>query len=250
MADESRRKSILYLQFSIFNPLSSILYLYSLSSSVDLRSSPRIQTMTIFFHCGAKRILPLCLLSLIILLPIGCKDNGSRGKQLTMAVNSGVEGDALKQAARDYEARSGVRINIAEFPYDNLFEKELVDLTAGSGAYDLIMLDDPWFPRFSVQNVLTDLAPFYQKRGEAGPDSDFVSSSLALCKHPYETGNLFALPYVGNSQLFFYRKDLFEKHNLKPPATWNDVLAAAKTIQEKESAGANGGQIYGSAMGA
>jgi ABC-type glycerol-3-phosphate transport system substrate-binding protein len=60
------------------------------------------------------------------------------GKQdtrtLTLAINSGVEGDALKQAARDYEAQTGVHINIAEFPYANLFEKELVDLNAHSGA--------------------------------------------------------------------------------------------------------------------
>ena len=67
-------------------------------------------------------------------------------RSLTLAVNSGVEGDALKQAALDYEAQTGVHINIAEFPYANLFEKELIDLSARSGAYDLIMLDDPWFP--------------------------------------------------------------------------------------------------------
>ena len=77
------------------------------------------------------------------------------------------------------------------------------------------MLDDPWFPRFATERVLTDLTPLFQKRGAAGPDGDFVPSSIALCKHPYESGDLYALPYVGNSQLFFYRKDLFEKHNLK-----------------------------------
>src|SRR5262245_47889506 len=171
-----------------------------------------------------------------------CKNNTSQNqKQITLAVNSGVEGDALKQAARDYEAQTGVRVQIAEFPYANLFEKELVDLNSNTGAYDLIMLDDPWFPRFASQNLLTDLAPLYQKRGIAGADDDFVKSSLALCRHPYETGVLNALPYVGNSQLFFYRKDLFEKHSLKKPDTWADVLAAARTIDEKEKTGAPSG---------
>ncbi len=169
-------------------------------------------------------------------------------KQLTLAVVSGVEGEALKQAAHDYEAQSNVHIDIAQLPYTNLFEKELIDLKSRTGAYDLIMLDDPWFPRFASEQLLTDLSPLFQQRGQSGPDSDFVETSIALCRHPYQTGSLFALPYVGNSQLFFYRKDLFEKHALKPPATWNDVLTAAKTIQEKESAGANGGQIYGYVM--
>jgi multiple sugar transport system substrate-binding protein len=92
------------------------------------------------------------------------------------------------------------------------------------------------------------LTPLLQKRGQSGPDSDFVEASLNVCRHPFQTGALYALPYVGNSQLFFYRKDLFEKNSLKAPATWNDVLAAAKTIQEKENAGANGGQVYGYVM--
>ena len=178
---------------------------------------------------------------------VGCKGNGA--KQLSLAVVSGVEGDALKQAALDYEALHGVHINIAEFPYDNLFEKELIDLSAGTGAYDLIMLDDPWFPRFASENRLASLAPAYQKRGLGGPGDDFVGASLAVCKHPYESGDLLALPYVGNSQLFFYRKDLFEKHNLKEPATWDDVLTAAKTIDERERTGApGGGRVYGYVM--
>ena len=87
-----------------------------------------------------------------------------------------------------------------------------------------------------------------QKRGQSGPDSDFVDTSVALCRHPYESGPLYALPYVGNSQLFFYRKDLFEKHSLKALETWNDVLAAVKTIHEKETTGANGGRIHGYVM--
>ena len=171
------------------------------------------------------------------------------GQTLTLAINSGVEGDALRQAAKDYEAQTGVHIDIAEFPYANLFEKELIDLNSRTGAYDLIMLDDPWFPKFASLEVLTDLTPLLQQRGRQKPDDDFVATSLALCRHPYQTGTLLALPYVGNSQLFFYRKDLFQKHNLKEPATWDDVLAAAKAIGEQEMNGApGGGKVYGYVM--
>jgi len=187
------------------------------------------------------------LLTLLLLLTLSCTNQPAR-KQLTLAVVSGVEGEALKQAARDYEQQTGTHIEIAEFPYTNLFEKELIDLKARTSAYDLIMVDDPWFPRFGHEQVLTELTPLLQKRGQTGPDSDFVETSVALCRHPYQTGPLYALPYVGNSQLFFYRKDLFDKYSLKAPSTWNDALAAAKTIHEKETNGANGGRVYGYVM--
>jgi multiple sugar transport system substrate-binding protein len=177
-----------------------------------------------------------------------CQGNGKQINTLTLAINSGVEGDALKQAAKDYEQQTGIQIRFAEFPYANLFEKELIDLNARTGAYDLIMLDDPWFPKFASLNVLTDLTPLLQKRGLRGPDEDFVATSIALCRQ-FQNGPLLALPYVGNSQLFFYRKDLFQKHNLKEPATWDDVLTAAKTISENETTGApGGGKIYGYVM--
>src|SRR6201988_3503518 len=166
--------------------------------------------------------LSLILVSLVLLA--SCTGNPQR-KQLTLAVVSGVEGEALKQAARDYETLKNVHIEIAEFPYANLFEKELIDLTARTGAYDLIMLDDPWFPKFASLQVLTELTPLLQKRGQSGPDEDFVGASIALGREPFQTGVLYALPYVGNSQLFFYRKDLFQKHNLKEPVTWADLLA-------------------------
>ena len=115
-------------------------------------------------------------LSLILVLLVvftSCTSNHQR-KQITLAVVSGVEGEALKQAAADYEKQTGTHIEIAEFPYTNLFEKELIDLKARTGAYDLIMLDDPWFPRFAHEQVLTELTPLLQKRGQSGPDSDFV----------------------------------------------------------------------------
>lgn len=178
---------------------------------------------------------------LLSLLFLGCSHTNGKEAHLTLAVNAGVEGDALRAAARDYQATFNVEITIAEFPYANLFEKELIDLTNRTGAYDLIMLDDPWFPRFAERGLLTELTPLYERRGLEGPDDDFVAASLALCRHPYGTGTLYALPYVGNSQLFFYRKDLFEKYRLSPPETWDDVLTAARTIAERE-------QIYGYVM--
>ena len=193
----------------------------------------------------------LAILLLLVVVTMSCSKDQQQSsrKQLTVAAMAGPEGEALKQAALDYEAQTGVHLSITEFPYANLFDKEMIDLNARTGAYDLIMLDDPWFPIFASKQFLTELTPLLQKRGQNGPDSDFVETSLALCRHPYQTGSLYALPYVGNSQLFFYRKDLFEKHSLNPPATWDDVLAAAKTIQEKETGSGMYGYVMRAAQG-
>ncbi len=171
----------------------------------------------------------------------GCS-RAPAGPRLVVAVNAGVEGDALKQAARDYQRVAGVRMEIVELPYGNLFEKAMLDLDSRTGAYDVIMMDDPWFPRLASDEKLAPLEPLYAKAGVAGPDADFIASSLALGHEPYPNGPLYALPYVGNSQFFFYRRDLFEKHGLPAPKTWDDVRQAARRISAAEKG------IYGYVM--
>jgi len=152
--------------------------------------------------------------------------NRTPEKTLTIAVNAGVEGTALKLAAREWGAARGVRVEVVELPYANLFEKEQLDLTSKTGAYDVIMLDDPWFP-LMLQGSL--IAPLPHPL-----DADFIASCVEVCKDPKHPDVHFAVPYVGNSQLFFYRKDLFAKYGLAAPQTWDDVLGAAKKISAAE----------------
>jgi multiple sugar transport system substrate-binding protein len=158
------------------------------------------------------------VLTVMLALLAACSRSGSN-KTLTIAVNAGVEGTALKAVARDWGEIHNTRIEVVELPYANLFEKESLDLQSRTGAYDVIMMDDPWFPKLVADSGLTPLP--------RPPDPDFLASTLAVCRN---AGNFYALPYVGNSQLFFYRKDLFEKYKLGPPDRWQDVLKAAQTI--------------------
>lgn len=165
-------------------------------------------------------------LALGLALLAGCGKSGV--KTLTVAVNAGVEGTALKAAAAEWAELHKTYVEVVELPYANLFEKESLDLSSRTGAYDVIMIDDPWFPKLAPD--LTALS--------RTPDPDFLESCMAVCRL---SGTLYALPYVGNSQLFFYRKDLFDKYKLGAPDRWDKVLADAKTIVEKE-------KIYGYVM--
>ena len=45
-------------------------------------------------------------------------------------------------------------------------------------------------------------------------------------------GTQYALPVDPNMQILVYRKDLFEQKGLKPPATWDELMAAAKAFQD------------------
>ena len=63
---------------------------------------------------------------------------------------------------------------------------------------------------------------------------DFVEPARRVSRYPVGSGPYYAVPFVGNVELFAYRRDLFEKNGLARPESWTDVLNAAKTISEAE----------------
>ena len=150
---------------------------------------------------------------------------------LTLAVPSGSEGDGLRAAAADYSKLKGISIDMVQAPYANLFEKGANAGAAKSGAYDIILMDDPWLPFFAENGYLEELTSYFNAIGTDGPDSDFLAKSLAVCRNPYGTGRYVCLPYVGNAQMFFYDPQQFAANGVSgAPKTWDDVLKAGGAI--------------------
>lgn len=137
--------------------------------------------------------------------------------------------EAMRVAIAAYEeANPHVHIEYLGLPWSGLREKITVELVEGRGDFDLIILDDPWTSEFLPAGFLENLEPWFERTGKELSD-DFIESLLALGRWPYPDGAQYALPIVGNVQLFAYRRDLFEAHGLAhPPATWTDVLEAAE----------------------
>ena len=154
-----------------------------------------------------------------------------QGERLVIAGRDGVYGEGLGRMVELYrEANPDVSIELLQLPYDNLYEKLVIGMREGAGAYDVVILDDTWAPEFMAQGWLADL-----ERLGGGLDDDFVGPTAAVSRHPYPDGTPYAVPIVGNVEMFAYRSDLFEKHGLEaPPASWSDVLNAASTIDDAE----------------
>src|SRR5579875_1756606 len=115
--------------------------------------------------------------------------------QLNVGVVAGVEIRGLKAIAPAWNKVTGVRLNLIEYPYASLYEKMVTAFQANAATFDVVMLDDPWMPKFGAEGWLTPL--------------DEPPFTLA-----------------GNVELFMYRHDLIPR----APATWDEVLANAKRL--------------------
>jgi len=83
--------------------------------------------------------------------------SGGAATKLTIAAVQGVEDAGLKALAPMYKQQKGVDIQIVEAPYDDLYSKLVNAFKANDATYDLIMMDDPWMPKFGTDGSLSDL---------------------------------------------------------------------------------------------
>jgi multiple sugar transport system substrate-binding protein len=169
----------------------------------------------------------------------GEQTGGEQPDRLVIAAVQGNESEGIKALADDYEGETGVALQIEELPYPQLFEKLVTTFEANDASYDLVMLDDPWMPKFGTEGWLQPLDSTYGFER----DDDIAGVIYDVGTWPPPRGpvppterdkeqQLLGITVVGNVEMFMYRSDLMDE-----PATWDDVLAAAQEHDSDELAG-------------
>ncbi len=186
------------------------------------------------------RIRPIFMILVLLLAPVFYvlatgQPEATGPVKLTIAGRDGVYGDAMQYATDAYtKSHPDVTFDVLKLPYNSQYEKVVIDMKSGTGSYDLIMIDDPNAPQFQKAGWLASLDALLKSKGET-LDPDFISAAVRLGRYPYsDSGTLYALPHVGNVEMFAYRTDLFQKYGLAKPATWDDVLADAQKLKQMD----------------
>lgn len=94
---------------------------------------------------------------------------------------------------------------------------------AGTGAPDVAQIEYAALPQFALSDSLEDLTAY----GAAELKDQYTAStwgSVAL------NDGIYALPQDSGPMAMFYRADVFEKHGIEVPATWDEYIAAAKKL--------------------
>ena len=178
------------------------------------------------------------IVMLLVLLPFTVWSKGQQEKgavKLIIAGRDGGYGKAMQLAVDEYSGlHPDVSFEVLKLPGASLYEKVVIDMKNSVGTYDVIMIDDPVATQFQKAGWLANLDDLFKKSGKS-LDPDIISTAVKLGRYPYaDNGSLYALPHVGNVELFAYRKDIFNKLGLSKPAKWDDVLADAKMIKQSE----------------
>jgi multiple sugar transport system substrate-binding protein len=181
-------------------------------------------------------IICLCVTMLLSVLVVESGMGASKfaGKKLTVLYMSSVYAEAAKKVALEFKKQTGADVEIVDFPYVTLHEKEVLDLSSSTGAYDVISVAYQWDGEMAP--FLVDLGP-YIKKGKYDIN-DIIPNVLSQAGS--WNGKITGIPHANTPYTLAYRTDLVKS----VPKTWDAYLDLCKKLTDK-SKGFYGASIPG-----
>jgi multiple sugar transport system substrate-binding protein len=175
-------------------------------------------------------------------------DGGSNDKPKTLtywASNQGasieVDKKVLQPELDKFEKQTGIKVKLEVVPWSDLLNRILTATTSGQGP-DVLNIGNTWSASLQATGALL---PWDAKNfDKIGGKDRFVDSALgstgAQGKDPA------AVPLYSMAYALYYNKQIFTDAGIsKPPATWDELVADGKKIQQKgkQVLGAEGSNV-------
>ncbi len=175
--------------------------------------------------------------------PTASTDPGANVKEITVAAAQAPWLPSYQKVVADYEAKTGVKVDLKVFPFAGLQTQEANAAQSGSNAFDVMLVNEQWVGQFYDSKWLQPLKQVDQ--GFTWPSGvmrfDGVGQWDSKLRTTTDSGEPYALPINGNIHVFMYRTDLYSKLGLKAPATWDQVIANGQ--KAKNSGDATNGYV-------
>ena len=122
--------------------------------------------------------------------------------------------------APKFEELTGIRVDVETTSWDQMFDKAIKDMEAGTGIYDMVYIEQDIIYSYLARDFLTDttqlLADNPALKAPTYSEDNFTTFADYF---KGSDGNLYGIPMEAFIKIYLYRKDLFEDA---------DVMAAFK----------------------
>ena len=180
----------------------------------------------------------------------------SNAKSITLGWAAWDPANALQELTKEFTAETGIEVNFEFVPWPNFADRMLNELNNKGKTFDLLIGDSQWIGAGAVYGHYVKLNDFFDKEGISM--SDFSPATVyAYSTWPKGSENYYALPAMGDALAWAYRKDWFDRPELKSefkkkhgydlgvPANWNQLHDMCKFFQGREI---DGQKRYGAAI--
>jgi ABC-type glycerol-3-phosphate transport system substrate-binding protein len=163
------------------------------------------------------------------------KSDTAPGGKIELVISRWAGPNADDQAAllNQFENETGIRVRMDAIDYFQLHQKQTLNLSGKTGAYDLIFAQEVWLPEYVSSGYLLPLDDFVKDESLNRKDFDLQDFNPNLIRIETIQGKLYGLPTFVQTPLMVYNKELLQKARLQPPKTWGETLAVAKDLHDK-----------------
>ncbi|WP_283130751.1 extracellular solute-binding protein [Enterovibrio norvegicus] len=153
--------------------------------------------------------------------------------------------DAVMKVLPDFEKETGIEVEVDQLQYLAMRQKQTLELTKRKGDYDLIAYVVFSKADYVSADQIEPLARFFMNPKLADPSYDADDLIDGYVQNvgvaggakgylPGPTGALFGIPFGSETSVLGYRKDIFDKHGIKVPETYEELLETSCKIQDLE----------------
>ena len=176
------------------------------------------------------------------------------GSKITVLLNQHTAAEAINARVEDFEALTGIDVQISIIPESNYYDKLTVSLSSGSEP-DVFMCGPlmPW--ELAGANYIEELDTYIADSSLTNEDydvDDFYTGVFDTFKwdtvagHPTGEGPQWSVPMVFEEYVLGYNKRIFEEHGLTPPTTMDELIECAMALHEFDGPGTYGIAVRGS----
>ncbi|MBK1670630.1 ABC transporter substrate-binding protein [Rhodovibrio sodomensis] len=180
----------------------------------------------------------------------------AQDKSLTLCWASWDPANALRQLSKDFTEETGIEMNYEFVPWTNYADRFLTVLNSQGDLCDLIIGDSQWLGIGAEFGHYVKLNDFFSEE-EISMDRFLDAAVYNYATWPKGTDNYWALPAMGDAVGYVYRKDWFQRpeirksfeqeygYELGVPKTWQELMDVAQFFQGRTI---DGKKRYGIAL--
>lgn len=128
-----------------------------------------------------------------------------------------------------FKEETGITITMDELGYTDLYQKLTADFVGHTASYDLMTMDIVWSGEYAANKYTVKLNDWIDRDKEELNLDDILPVMWTQGEYNDE---FYAFPLGGYANVLNYRKDVFEAKGIKPPTTQEELMAAAKALND------------------
>lgn len=158
-------------------------------------------------------------------------DDGEGGGTLRVTLSNHPWTTVIEDKIAEFEEQSGIDVETSVLGEDQLSDQYNVKLNAGADDLDVMMFRPLQEAKMFSRNGW--LLPLDDRIEEAGEEFDWEDFQESTRTAATTAEGIVGVPIVTEQEILYYRKDLLDAAGLDVPTTFDELTAAARTIQEE-----------------